>query len=419
MVGRLIQNKYIPALCFQHGKRKLCLEPARKFADGLLNVLGIQSRLRKQTARICLGQGAMYAPEGVQYAVCGIESRILLVIVCNADIPPEPYASVAREKKLQKRTFARTVIAQKRTFLSAHERERGVFEQYFSVRGEIEVFGAQNAFIGLFVKGERKTGRTLGRDRLFQPFHALELFYTALRRGCRRRAHDVPVHKILQFCNLFALLFIQPLFFLALLFAQNAVFGIVAFIGSQNAVFQLQRAGSKTIEEIAVMRNDEQRALIRGEIVLQPEEGRGVKVVGRLIQNEQFGFFQKQTAQLELGALASRHRGYLLIIDRFKSHAAKHGADAHVVVIGITRRNALVETLRPRRKHAHLFAVRTRHLRLRFPQTRDEPSVLFKQLLHGAVYGGVGCESAALFKIAERKSALFDNIPFVGCEFAR
>ena len=91
------------------------------------------------------------------------------------------------------------------------------------------------------------------------------------------------------------------------------------------------------------MRNGQNRALVGGQVFFQPKQSFHVQVVGRFVQNQEFGVFQQQPTQLQTGLFAPRHRVDGLVVHAFKAHTVEHGADFYFVVVAVARRNLLVE----------------------------------------------------------------------------
>ena len=82
--------------------------------------------------------------------------------------------------------------------------------------------------------------------------------------------------------------------------------GIVALVGHASAAIQLKDPAGDVIKEIAVMGDDQDRALVVDQMLLQPCDGLGVKVVGRLVEQEHLGRFQQQLAQRDATAFTAR-----------------------------------------------------------------------------------------------------------------
>ena len=56
---------------------------------------------------------------------------------------------------------------------------------------------------------------------------------------------------------------------------------------------QVQRNRCYLIQEITVVADDDQGALVIDQIIFQPSNGFDIQVVGRLVQDQKFWFFQQ------------------------------------------------------------------------------------------------------------------------------
>ncbi len=123
---------------------------------------------------------------------------------------------------------------------------------------------------------------------------------------------------------------------------------VVAPILLDAAAAHLPDVVDDLVQEIAVMADNEQRAVPGLERALQPFDGLHVQVVGRLIEDEQIGALQQQPGQqracLLAAAQVAERRLPLLAAE---AQPLQHLADAHLVVIaagtfkGLQRRAVL------------------------------------------------------------------------------
>ena len=67
------------------------------------------------------------------------------------------------------------------------------------------------------------------------------------------------------------------------------------------------------VEEVTVVGNGDNRARVGREVLLQPEDGLGVQVVGRLVEEQQVGRLDEELAQRDAAALTTRQDGDRLI----------------------------------------------------------------------------------------------------------
>ena len=63
------------------------------------------------------------------------------------------------------------------------------------------------------------------------------------------------------------------------------------------------------VEEVAVVRHGDDGPLVVAEKALEPVDGFGVEMVGRLVEEEQVGRLQKHATERDTAALAARERG--------------------------------------------------------------------------------------------------------------
>ena len=73
--------------------------------------------------------------------------------------------------------------------------------------------------------------------------------------------------------------------------------GVVALVGDALAAVELQRPLGHLIKEVAVVGDEDDAARELLQVMLQPGDAFGVKVVGRLVQQEHVGLGQKQAGQ--------------------------------------------------------------------------------------------------------------------------
>ena len=71
------------------------------------------------------------------------------------------------------------------------------------------------------------------------------------------------------------------------------------------AAVELEDPAGDVVEEVAIVGDRDDRALVLGEVALEPGDGLGVEVVGRLVEQQQVGRAQQQAAQRDAAALAA------------------------------------------------------------------------------------------------------------------
>ena len=74
------------------------------------------------------------------------------------------------------------------------------------------------------------------------------------------------------------------------------------------AAIELENPAGDVVEEVAIVRDGDDRAGIVLEEALEPGDRFGVEMVGRLVEQQQVGRLQQQPAQRDAAALAARQR---------------------------------------------------------------------------------------------------------------
>src|ERR1700722_2647430 len=81
---------------------------------------------------------------------------------------------------------------------------------------------------------------------------------------------------------------------------------IISFVGNAAAVVEFQNPAGDVVEKVAVVGDDQDRARIIAQMAFEPMDRLGVEMVGRLVEQQQFGLFEQQPAQRDTAALATR-----------------------------------------------------------------------------------------------------------------
>jgi hypothetical protein len=90
---------------------------------------------------------------------------------------------------------------------------------------------------------------------------------------------------------------------------------VVAVVLDEARVLELDGAGDHAVEEVAIVRDDDGRAGVGLEVLLQPLGRADVEVVGRLVEQDQVGLADQQLGQRDAHLPATRERqGALLVV---------------------------------------------------------------------------------------------------------
>ena len=83
---------------------------------------------------------------------------------------------------------------------------------------------------------------------------------------------------------------------------------VVALVGDAAAAVELEDPAGDVVEEVPVVRDRDDGALVVGEEALEPEHRFGVEVVRRLVEQQQVGRREEQPAERDAPALAAGER---------------------------------------------------------------------------------------------------------------
>ena len=111
--------------------------------------------------------------------------------------------------------------------------------------------------------------------------------------------HQPPDFAFLIFVGGEQLLFVR--------FALDEVIVVIAAIADELALADFDDAADELVEKFAVVRDDEDRAGIGFQIILEPEQRFEVEMVGRLVEQQQVGLLRQQARQMGAHDPAAAH----------------------------------------------------------------------------------------------------------------
>ena len=101
-------------------------------------------------------------------------------------------------------------------------------------------------------------------------------------------------------------------------------------------MFNLTNRGAKPIQEITVMRYQQQSTLIIFQVIFQPHDSLKIQMVGRFVQNQQRWFFQQQFCNCQSSLFPTAETGnFPLIGFCTEAHAVQHHFDFHINLIAV------------------------------------------------------------------------------------
>src|SRR5260221_47630 len=80
---------------------------------------------------------------------------------------------------------------------------------------------------------------------------------------------------------------------------------VAANVGDDGFVVDVGNVGADFIEEMAVVRDDDENAFVRGEVILEPVDGIEVEIVGGLVEKERSWVAEKGLGEKDANFLAA------------------------------------------------------------------------------------------------------------------
>ena len=148
--------------------------------------------------------------------------------------------------------------------------------------------------------------------------HALDLLELALGLGGLGVLGAEAVDELHQAADFALLVFVGGQLLLLVGLALFEILVVVAAVADQPALADLDDAADKLVQELAVVRDDENRAGVALQILLEPEQRLEVEMVGRLVEQQQVRLLRQQPGQVRPHHPAAAHlaRGPVEILVR-------------------------------------------------------------------------------------------------------
>ena len=319
VVGRLVQQEEVAALLEGQGQVQAVTLTARKDACGLLLVRALKAERRDVGARGHLDVADLNEVEAVgddlPQGLVGVDAGASLVDVADLDgLADRQLTAVERlqtDDRLKQRGLTDTVGADDAHDAVARQREGQAGDERAIAKALLEILGLDDHVAQArarrdldFLEVELAGAFSLGG-------HFLVAGQTRLRLGLAPLGVRAdPLELFLEALGQLGILL--PLDLQTLLLGLQ-VGRVVALVGVEVTAVNLGDPAGDVVEEVAVVSDGDDRARIGREVLLQPEDGLGVQVVGRLVEEQQVGRLDEELAQRDAAALATRQDGDRLI----------------------------------------------------------------------------------------------------------
>ena len=299
MVRRFVQNKEIRFFKEEAEKGEPCLLPAGKHAHRLEHVISPKKEHTQDIAGFLFPE-VKGVPHFVKHRELRVESFLLLGIVSHFHIVSHLDESGVRFlfscNHFQDGGLPCAVGTDEADGLPFFDMDGEIFEKHMISIGAFHPKHIKHLVRTFLGRVEMEAERCLVH-RLFQPHQPVQL---GLAPPCLLglNACLVTADVFFRFPDMLLLLFIGLLIGPVLVFLSFHVPGIAAAEGADVMVFQINNSCSRAIQEIAVMGNHENTALVGAEVFFQPFQHVHVQMVRRFVQKEEIGVPHKSSSQI-------------------------------------------------------------------------------------------------------------------------
>ena len=251
----------------------------------------------------------------IEYRLGGIKPLVLLREIADldatADLNP-PRCFKLPNQYLQQRCLADAVLPDQRHAVAlADEQGNAVEHTRTAGVGECDVLKLCHALRALrwLRKGKVLEARRLGREH--NAFQTVQLTLPSTRLLCLD-ARPIAADVLLRLFDLRLLLLVGAQESRATVILHAHIVRVVARVRRHLGVIELQYPRCNAVEEVAVMRDQEDAAAIGLEEFLEPLDHADVEMVRRLIEEEEVRLAQERLRQADTRRLPTRKVAHIL-----------------------------------------------------------------------------------------------------------
>ena len=338
VVGRFIQQQEVRLLPGDEGQHQPRLLAAGEGGHLVQRLVTVEAEAAEVVAQLLLGLVRREAGQVIERGIVQAQGlELMLGEVADAD--PGAHLQLARQRRIGARQhldeggLAGAVAPEQADARARHQVHLYLLQDHLvTVTGAQVLHGDEGGRQGRgLAKLEAELGVGVGGQYLLHPLHG---FQPALGLTGLGGLVAEAVHIGLHVGHLPLLLLVHGLLLGQLLGALQLEVGVAAGVFVELAVLDVDDAVDDRIEEVAVVRNQHQRALIALEPLLQPDDGIQIQVVGRFIEQQQIGAAEQGLGQVQAHAPATgeaTHRRVELIAPKAQAVQQLGGAGADAV----------------------------------------------------------------------------------------
>ena len=311
VVGRLVEEDQVAALFERQRQVEAVALTAGKHLRRLLLVRALEAERGQVRARrhLVLADVDVVEPARDDLPDRGLGVDVLAVLVNVGQLDGLAHLDrtgirlLQAHDGLEQRGLAHAVRADDADDAVARQGERQILDQRAAVEALVEVVHLHDLVTQArrgrdlnFFEVELLVLLGLGRHLLVALQTSLVLRLASLCTGANPRElflQALAQLRVLLTGNLEALLLLVQ------------VGGVVALVRVELAAVDLADPARDVVEEVAVVGHGQDRARVVGQVLLQPQDGLGVQVVGRLVEEQQVRLGKKQLGQGHAAALTT------------------------------------------------------------------------------------------------------------------
>ena len=158
----------------------------------------------------------------------------------------------------------------------------------------LELENAARAALAFRKRNRRRLLRSFGR---LEPFELVELLDAALHEARLARLVAEAADEAFHVLDFFALPLVRRHLEREAFLAQHEVARIAANVLGEPPARHFDRAGGDAVEKIAVMRDEDDPALVRDQVIFEPVARLDVEMVGRLVEHHEVGRVEQEFRQ--------------------------------------------------------------------------------------------------------------------------
>ena len=310
--GRLVHEQQVRRVQEQFHQRQAALLAAAQHLDLLEHIVAAKEETAEQGADELLGQALRGIERLLEHGAVQVQHvhAILRVVAGLGVVAERALARLRREhapENLQQRGFARPVRPHQHDALAALRLETHAAVHHAFAVGKVDVLQLDRPEPAALRLGEPEIQLAvvaLGRFDLVHTLNLLELALGLCRLGILGAEAVDEFHQAADFP---LLVFVEGQLLLLVGLALQEILVIAAAVTDQLALANLNNASHKLVQELAVMRDDENRSGVALQIVLKPQQRLQVKMVGRLVQQQQVRLLRQQSGQVRPHHPAAAH----------------------------------------------------------------------------------------------------------------